>query len=237
MTDIKKVIKKGLKFYNKLREDENGRYRSWEYCYKSFNDAHKLNNIDEKLMDYLSLQLSFYLASWGMYRGSSFLLQKDYRVHIPIIKKILDHKYDSLWGININEYKNVDNQQKLLELVSEIRELYSNIRLSVKDNIPKSEVSDTLITKVLMGTLGCVPAYDRYFISGIRNEKIASGCFNIKSILGLVDFYNKYYDEFEEARNQMVVENMKYPQMKMVDSCFWQIGYDLDDNNIGKTLH
>lgn len=42
-----------------------------------------------------------------------------------------------------------------------------------------------------MDTLGCVPAYDRYFVSGIRSQKIASGTYNIKSILQLVDFYKK----------------------------------------------
>lgn len=55
----------------------------------------------------------------------------------------------------------------------------------------KNNLSDTLITKILMGTLGCVPAYDRYFVSGIRSQKIASGTYNIKSILQLVDFYEK----------------------------------------------
>lgn len=237
MSDIKKVIRNGLKFYNKLREDENGRYRSWEYCYKVFNDAHKLNDVDDETLDYLSLQLSFYLASWGMYRGSSFLLQKDYKVHKPVIQKLLNHKYDTLWGIKANNYNIVANQNKLMELVDEIRKIYNDIRSSVKYDNPKSDVSDTLITKVLMGTLGCVPAYDRYFITGVRNEKVSSGCFNIKSILGLADFYNDYHDEFEKARNQMYVYNMKYPQMKMIDSCFWQIGYDLDEGNSGKTPH
>jgi len=39
--------------------------------------------------DYLSLHHAFYLASWGMYRGSSFLLQKDYKVLTPIVEEIL----------------------------------------------------------------------------------------------------------------------------------------------------
>lgn len=43
--------------------------------------ARKENDVN---LDYLSLQLAFYLASWGMYRGSSFLLQKYYRVHIHV---------------------------------------------------------------------------------------------------------------------------------------------------------
>lgn len=228
MSDIREIINQGLKFYNKLREDENGRYRSWEYCYKIFHDAHLSENVDNEYMDYLCLHLSFYLASWGMYRGSSFLLQKDYKVHKPIIEVLLDNKYSSLWGIDINNYKKIEEQEKLQDLVIRIKEIYNKIRLSVKESIPKNDLSDTLVTKVLMGTLGCVPAYDRYFISGIRNEKAASGNFNIRSILKLVEFYNKYYDDFEKARSQMSFEGLEYPQMKIIDSCFWQLGFDLD---------
>ena len=237
MSDIKEIINQGLKFYNKLREDENGRYRSWEYCYKIFHDAHTSNNVDDDFIDYLCLHLSFYLASWGMYRGSSFLLQRDYKVHKPVIEVLLESTYDSLWGIEINQYKNIENQEKLKDLVSRIKEVYNEIRLSVKESIPKNELSDTLVTKVLMGTLGCVPAYDRYFISGVRNEKAASGNFNIRSILELVEFYNKYYDDFEQARNQMMVCGMEYPQMKILDSCFWQVGFDLDENKGLKISH
>lgn len=230
MSEVKEIINKGLKFYNKLREDENGRYRSWEYCYKIFHDAHIADKIDDDFIDYLCLHLSFYLASWGMYRGSSFLLQRDYRVHKPVIKILLENNYDSLWGIEINQYKDKENQEKLEELVKRIKEIYNEIRLGVKETIPQNGLSDTLVTKVLMGTLGCVPAYDRYFISGVRNEKVASGKFNIKSIMELVNFYNKYYSDFEQARSQMTVDGMEYPQMKILDSCFWQIGFELDEN-------
>ena len=195
MSDIKEIINQGLIFYKKLREDKNGRYRSWEYCYNIFHLAHISDNVDNNFIDYLCLHLSFYLASWGMYRGSSFLLQRDYKVHKPVIKELLKCDYNSLWGIEVNNYKEIQNQTKLQELVKRIKEIYNEIRLSVKETIPKNELSDTLVTKVLMGTLGCVPAYDRYFISGIRNEKVASGNFNIKSILELVDFYNKYYNK------------------------------------------
>lgn len=85
METIDLIINSVAKFYNQLKRDENGRYRSWEYCYSSFYEA---RNGDDMDFEYLSLQLAFYLASWGMYRGSSFLLQKDYKIHIPVIKEI-----------------------------------------------------------------------------------------------------------------------------------------------------
>lgn len=83
MTTADLIIRSAAEFYNQLKADENGRFRSWEHCYSHFMRARNQSEVDH---DYLSLQLAFYLASWGMYRGSSFLLQKDYRVHIPIVK-------------------------------------------------------------------------------------------------------------------------------------------------------
>lgn len=96
MDTVDLIIKSSTEFYNDLKGDENGRYRSWEHCYSHFIKARGSQEID---YDYLSLQLAFYLASWGMYRGSSFLLQKDYKVHIPVVKELLSEKYDVLAGI------------------------------------------------------------------------------------------------------------------------------------------
>ena len=81
-----------------------------------------------------------------------------------------------------------------------------------------------------MGTLGCVPAYDRYFIAGIKNQKIATGNYNIKSIMQIVDFYEKNADRLESARLKMLFDGIPYPQMKLLDMGFWQIGLELDMN-------
>ena len=34
-----------------------------------------------------------------------------------------------------------------------------------------------------MGTLGCLPASDRYFVFGLKSQKVVIGTYNIKSIL------------------------------------------------------
>lgn len=61
-----------------------------------------------------------------------------------------------------------------------------------------------------MGTLGCVPAYDRYFIAGIKNQKVATGNYNIRSIMQLVNFYEKNADRLEPVREKMEVETEDY---------------------------
>lgn len=227
MNTVDMIISSSTSFYNDLKKDPYGRYRSWEHCYSNFYHAREKNNVD---VDYLSLQLAFYLASWGMYRGSSFLLQKDYKIHVPVVEKLLDKKYDSLMGINCSGLKNEVNQKKLIELNAFMSKYYDVIRRNVKEKDLKNNLSYTLITKILMGTMGCVPAYDRYFIAGIKNQKVATGSYNIKSILQLADFYERNESRLEPVRENMRVYDLLYPQMKMIDMGFWQIGFDLDTN-------
>ena len=234
MDTVDFIIKSSTEFYIALKTDENGRYRSWEYCYSHFIKARGSKDVD---YDYLSLQLAFYLASWGMYRGSSFLLQKDYKIHIPVVKELLSEKYDTLAGIECSDLRNESNQKLLQDINSFLEQYYDKIRREVKEQDLKNKLSFTLITKILMGTLGCVPAYDRYFIAGIKNKKVATGNYNIKSIMQLVDFYEKNADQLEYAREKMEIEGLLYPQMKMIDMGFWQIGFDLDTNKGIQNAH
>ena len=225
MDSVDLIIKSSTEFYNDLKIDENGRYRSWEHCYSHFIKARGSKEID---YDYLSLQLAFYLASWGMYRGSSKKKKKDYKVHIPVVKELVSKEYDALAGIECIEFRKESNHQLLLEINSFLGQYYDKIRREVKGQELKNQLSFTLITKILMGTLGCVPAYDRYFIAGIKKQKVTTGNYNLKSIMKLVDFYEKNSVRLEPVREKMEVDGMPYPQMKMLDMGFWQIGFELD---------
>ena len=210
-----------------MKADQNGRYRSWEHCYKCFHDARNDSNDD---YDYLSLQLAFYLASWGMYRGSSFLLQKDYKVHVPVVEELLQDKYDCLFGLECTKLRNKDVQDCLSEIESFMMYYYDDIRKQVKETEVKNKLSTTLITKILMGTFGCVPAYDRYFIDGVKDQDVTTGTYGIKSLLKLVDFYELNSVRLEKARKRLRVYDLPYPQMKLLDMGFWQIGFEKDAN-------
>ena len=225
MSTIDKMSRSVRKFYSDLQKDQSGRYRSWEHCYFRFCNA---RNEKEPDIDTLSIHLAFYLASWGMYRGSSFLLQKDYRVHVPVVEKILDSKYTPLVGIECSHLRLTGNQKLLDEVTQFIAAYYEKIRRETKGINLQNAISDTLVTKILMGTLGCVPAYDRYFIAGIRNEKIAIGRYNNKSLGMLINFYERHLKELEALRSKMKVYNLPYPQMKVLDMGFWGIGYETD---------
>lgn len=223
MNTVDLIVRSAANYYAETIKDNHGRYRSWEHCYSQFCKARKSSKPDT---DHLSLQLAFYLASWGMYRGSSFLLQKDYKIHEPVVKELLKKKYDPLVGIKCVDYRDEQNQKLLDDINTFLRNYYNEIRIQVKGKDLKYGLSDTLTTKVLMGTLACVPAYDRYFVSGVVSEKVTTGQYNINSLLKLADFYENNNVKLEAARKEIKVNGKPYPQMKLMDMGFWQIGFD-----------
>ena len=233
MDAIDELIDAAQAFYDDARRDENGRSRSWEHCYRVFRDARTDSSPD---YDYLSLHLAFYLASWGMYRGSSFLLQKDYKVLVPVVEKILKPEYDCLFGVACADLRESEVQVMLKNVYDYIAAHFRPIRDEVAGREVESPVSPVLITKILMGTLGCVPAYDRFFQDGVATYKVTTQEYSTNSVLKLVDFYEEHNDRLEEARRRMRVGDLTYPQMKLLDMGFWQIGFERDAED-AKTRH
>ena len=220
---IDELINAAQTFYDDARANENGRSRSWEHCYRVFRDARTDPSPD---YDYLSLHLAFYLASWGMYRGSCFILQKDYKVHTPIVEEILKPEYDCLFGLACADLRDDDVWKQYTKLYDKIDAYFDPIREKVAGRKVTTPVSPVLITKILMGTLGCVPAYDRFFEEGARYLGLEKKTYHEDSLLELVDIYEEHNDRLEEARRGMRTEDLVYPQMKLLDMGFWQVGFE-----------
>lgn len=219
--DIDLVISKADELLNCIHSDENSRYLSWEHCYLSFKNCKERN---EQNIDLLSLNLAFYLASWGMYRGSSFLLQKDYKVHKDAVREIYNPKYKPLWGISCDGLLRSNNMDLVFELSERLKEIYIEKRRNL-DNY--EDISSILITKILMGVLGCVPAYDRFFVNTIKEYKIASGNFNKQSLYDLAMFYNDNREKLEAFRDKVnVSRGTIYPEMKILDMSFWYMAFE-----------
>jgi len=195
-----------------------GRGRSWEHCYKHFATKPDVLN-DPGQLDLASLHLAFYLASWGMYRGSTQLLQKDYKIHYDVVKKLFDQKYKSLWHIQLDRL-NAYSITLLVSLIEEIRSIYNDKFQS------KSTPTDTLVTKVLMGTLGCIIAYDRNVITGLKHSNF-SNRLNKESFDKLFQFCNKNENKESFVNMQKKIfqqYGIDYPIMKIIDMYFWAIG-------------
>ena len=222
---IDELINAAQTFYDDARANENGRSRSWEHCYRAFRDA---RSDPSPYYDHLSLHLAFYLASWGMYRGSSFLLQKDYKVLSPVVEEVLKPEYDCLFGLACADLRDDDVWDQYTNLYKYIEGYFDPIRNEVAGRVVESQVSPVLITKILMGTLGCVPAYDRFFQDGVATYKVTTAEYSLESVRKLAKFYEAHNDRLEEARRGMRTEDLVYPKMKLLDMGFWQIGFEKD---------
>jgi len=225
IVSIDMVLEGINKYFHELMSDENARYLSWEHCYNAFQDVNSKGGLNDEDIDHLSLHLAFYLASWGMLRGSSFLLQKDYRVHIDVIEELYKPDYRDLWAINYKELYDQKNLDTLMVLISKLKNIYNEKRKNVQD--VSTDISDILITKVLLGTMGVVPAYDEFFKRGVGKYGIATQRLGKSSIMELVEYYNDNEIDLEIVRNEISkVRQINYPQMKILDMAFWQLGFD-----------
>jgi len=216
MDDIKNKI---LKFHRQLESDSNHRYKSWEHCYTYF----KGDKID---VDTACLQMSFYLASWGMYRGSSFLLWKDYLIHTEVVKHILENKHLQKIDYSV-EYDSYINE--IFCLIEWIKNWYKENINSINGVARKINVTDTLATKIVLGTLACIPAYDRYFIDGIRFKRLSYSRLMKGNFLQVVKYYLDNKEQFDYENKKIIKKSgIDYPAMKLVDMYFWEIGFEAD---------
>ncbi len=203
----------------KAKSNPDDRYTSFDYCFNYFLTEKDLTNDIEKSC----LTLGFYLASWGMFRGSSFLLHKSLKHFQPTVKYIatLD---DSVWDIDIDNYDET-SMRIIIDIYNEIKNtliLHGNAHL-------------TLITKILLGVFGFVPAFDNYFSNSFRN--ISGGyCgfrkLNTKSLIFLRSFYEANQSSIDKLSATTFTTNfltgqktkINYPKAKIIDMYGFSLG-------------
>lgn len=225
---------------------KNHRYRSWEHCYLAFAKARK--DLDKKLTpdyDLLALHLSNYLGSWGMYRNS-FLFKRDYRTHLDNVQIILSQEYNMLWTFPAHQ-KEKQDKSTLNEYWTEIDKIHKTFILSYNygkarkdlDKKDYASVTETLITKILLGTYGCIPATDRLYKDAMKafggTQRLGK-----RSYAGVVKYYWSHWDEISnhllEGISLATLDDPLtfYPPMKLMDMCFWQIGNCIELHDRGK---
>lgn len=228
----KDVVEIVRSFRNKMTTKYH-RYASWEFCYGLAQCMHdRKKELSDDDYDYMALNLSFYLASWGMYRGS-FLLQKSYKVNVNIVKMILNN--DSLWIEGIPS-----------------SEVYFKLRNSLNETYGFSEneegITDTLLTKIVLGMTGKVIAYDRYCKKSLKYLDVSDNFYSsrirswdevTKSVLPIfneilenarpIAKYNKYV--FDNGRYIMTDYEIEYPILKYLDMFLFTLGMILESLN------
>jgi len=205
--DIEGVVNK----YLALRNHEH-RYSSFDYCYNYFITEENL----AKDMEKSCFELGFYLASWGMFRGSSFLLQKSAKYFVKTIEYINSLEKD-FWKIDVDNYDD-ENYEKIVEI-------YKKLYISVM----KFGCRDvTLITKMMLGIFGIVPAYDEFFCKSfkrISNDRCSFNCLDKESFKIIKEFYDSNKSEIDRLAGETFTYDfisgdetrINYPKAKIID--------------------
>jgi hypothetical protein len=170
-TDIEPIVNKF-----KSQSNPDDRYTSFDYCYNYFRMTNDLTQDIEKSC----LVLGFYLASWGMFRGSSFLLQKSVK-HFESTILYIATLDKSVWDIDVDNYneKNIDTIIGIYKDIKKLLILNGNSDL-------------TLITKILLGVFGFIPAFDNYFGNSFRaiyGGQCGFRKVNVNSLTSIKSFY------------------------------------------------
>ena len=249
----------------------HSRSLSWEHCYKRFFDrfSDSSSSASRPSIDDLTIHLAFYLASWGMYRGSAFVLHYDYKIHEEAVKEILKEDYKLLRGCRwdtLSEKKKEHCLDLLFNedgLVDKIRKHYIDFQKKLDPPVSEPDTgtesfgdkgqststegggsegkeatvtpSDTLVSKILLGTLGCVPAYDRMvkkaLIHGKKDRGLSDfvGTFNRKSLQALIEYCRNYRELLNTQIDEIssCTHGIQYPLMKVMDMGLWEIGLTL----------
>src|SRR5207244_2639978 len=89
-----------------------------------------------------------------------------YTVHLGVVDCLLDSKFSKLWS---EEFGASDSDAALVPLILDacknVRGVYHPFAKALNKG-----VTNTLLTKVILGTMGCFPALDDYFKAGYERR-------------------------------------------------------------------
>lgn len=208
------------------KSNVENRYSSFDYCYNYF-----VTTIDPKIdIEKSCLVLGFYLASWGMFRGSSFLLQKSAKCFQPTIEYIADLDKD-IWNIDVDSYTE-KNIEKIIEI-------YIGIRKAL---IKNGNTDLTLITKIMLGVFGVIPAFDQYFCNTFRDMFKDHKCRFRKLNNDSLNCIKSFYENNKVIIDKIAIETftkdfligektkINYPKAKIIDMYGFTIGFNKNQN-------
>lgn len=175
--------------------NQHGRERSWDFCYNYF----QASPLPTKDMELSCLQLGYYLASWGMMRGSSYLFRATNARHYRGAIETVERYNPQMREVDAHRYGEADVQNLLLDAYADLRE----------ELVPADVSALTLVTKVMMGVWGSLPSFDTYFIRGFRTlgeskkEQTAFRGLTHRSLDLLGHFYSEHALEIDTLRDQL----------------------------------
>lgn len=206
-----------------LTSKHGGRELSWEYCFSYFQTFPK----PTEQMELSCLQLGYYLASWGMLRGSAYIAQHANVKHFTDAVELIEKHNPAMAGKDAADYQDPDFRRLVLDVYRELGKVL----------LPHGGTPETLVTKVMLGVWGVIPAYDTYVKKALKDVRGAAfSTPNESSLKWLSDLYQEHAETIEalaeEARQPVTFDRESgprpYTKMKIIDMFAFQMGMDIE---------
>lgn len=191
------------------------RYASFDYCYNYFRAYHERAKWASWRLTGTCRRPAFSSASisraWGMLPGSSVLLQRSARHNFPVVEAN-GRAPAAAWVIDAGDYSG-EVCDVLMDTAQRIRRAFAE------------PASDILVTKIMLGVFGCVPAFDSCFKRGF-----GVWTFSCSSLGKVAQFYREHSQLIESNRvatldfvsGQPTPRN--YSRAKVIDMIFFVEG-------------
>lgn len=227
----KEKIRKLIKQFMKKRKAGH-RYASFDYCFNYFHEFKNKGRLKElakkENLEKGCLQLGFFLASWGMFRMSGKLGQEANAKHFEkLIREVSrweeSHKLARVWEIDAADYGDRSTRDLLIQCYGRIKRLVKPLR---------QKSHRALVTKIMLGVFGCVPALDSFFASAFSAYQLDD-----RTLRRIYAFYRKHRDPIRaESKKAMMFDfwsgkktSEHYTDAKIIDMIGFQQGKNKAD--------
>ncbi len=198
------------------RRSPEARYASFDYCFNYFQRARDNEETADLVrgdqLELSCLHLGFYLASWGMMRGSGGLHRQSLRELAPVVQAIADEPPES-WELDVPQYSGT-GIGAVLALSNRIQKAYT------------VSASSVLVSKTMLGVFGCIPAFDRFFRIGFGGAKL-----DRETLTKISDFYTANKSTLDAVHIHTLDfltkkdTHRSYTKAKIIDMIFFEEGF------------
>jgi hypothetical protein len=196
------------------------RSASFDYCFNYFQAFREEGNAAKiaakKNMLLSCLHLGFYLASWGMFRGSSGLRSRSLKQFEPVVN-LIARTPGYVWAIDAHCYSE-EARQSVVTTANQIQEA-----LHGPDGAWPTK---TVATKIMLGVFGNVPAFDSRVVAGLRKARL-TGRFGYRALRDIGRFYHDHQEIIDSHRDFTLdfasgqPTRRRYTRAKVIDEIFY----------------
>jgi hypothetical protein len=217
-------------YYSSITE-KYPRLTAWEFVWDWVQQDVPWTRLASKEMrQRTALHLGFYLANWGMLRGSSDLL----RVNLDFFEDLVVHLFDgrrvpsAFWDLQFTDFAPEAKKRE------QACDLFDKAKAALVSFESTDIWTNTLVTKILLGLWGQIPAFDVNVNAGLRTYLREHPEYTVKNktwvssatLTGLASIAADNRWQLRTPRKTRHGHH-RYPAGKIIDMAFFQYGWNL----------